>query len=68
MNKGKEKLIEIQKELQANKPKTKPYVWSPSLQRERQEALNTEYRTMWWQSILQERPTSEIYFKDEYNE
>ena len=62
-----EKLIQIQKDLQASKPKVKPYVYSKELQKKRQNKLNHAYYEQWFDSIAGEYNTSENYFKGEYN-
>ena len=61
-----EKLIQIQKDIKANKPKVKPYVTSPSLRRQRQEALTLAQENEWFASIEGQYNTSENYFKGEY--
>jgi len=62
-----EKLIQIQKDIKANKPKVEPYVTSPSLRRQRQEEKNLETQSMYNASFIAGIPTSEIYFKEDYN-
>ena len=64
---AREKLIQIQKDIKANKPKVKPYVTSPSLKRQRQQEKNLTTKSIYDQSFVDERPTSEIYFKEDYN-
>jgi hypothetical protein len=63
---AREKLIQIQKDIKANRPKVKHYITSPSLQKERQEALTLAQENEWFASIEGQYNTSENYFKGEY--
>ena len=58
-----EKLIQIQKDIKANRPKVKPYITSPSLQKQRQDKLTLAQESEWFASIEGNYNTSENYFK-----
>ena len=63
---AREKLIQIQKDIKANRPKVKPYITSPSLQKQRQDKLTLAQEIEWFASIEGQYNTSENYFKGEY--
>jgi|TARA_B110000211_G_scaffold23286_1_gene23992 hypothetical protein len=60
---AREKLIQIQKDIKANRPKVKPYITSPSLQKQRQDKLTLAQESEWFASIEGNYNTSENYFK-----